>query len=450
MVIIALQYCTMIMSKKIRNFIFSIVAISVALILLPHPAIADETIALDLPIGLKIGETTNINSDLTMTLFEVEDSRCPSDVVCVWQGTVTAKVQLQKGDHDIGFYNIPMDTIEVNQQTFDGFHIRLTNVEPYPESTNPIELSDYSLTFVVSSGEVNPLEPPLKQFKDGIPFEDIKCRDSLRLTQKYDGSPACVKSLTYDELIKRNWVSDIIRLIQSQDHSGNNKDQSKIQPIIKTGTDALFCLGYCFNEFVITPEKIIYIQSGRDVSEISKETSFSKSEWNELESLIDFQEFNSLPDNIGCPGCADAPIEWIEITMGNKTKKIQYEVVDDVPEIRKLILKLHEIRKPIESSIESFEDCVAAGNPVMESHPRQCQTNDGKHFWEEINISLDIASRCTVFGGQWLPEFNECEFISEEQCSEMNGAFKECESACRHDPDAEICTLQCVLVCQFR
>ncbi len=37
------------------------------------------------------------------------------------------------------------------------------------------------------------------------------------------------------------------------------------------------------------------------------------------------------------------------------------------------------------SSIENFEQCVAAGNPVMESYPRQCRTSDGKHFVEEIN-----------------------------------------------------------------
>ena len=36
------------------------------------------------------------------------------------------------------------------------------------------------------------------------------------------------------------------------------------------------------------------------------------------------------------------------------------------------------------SDIKSFEDCVDAGNPVMESYPRQCRTQDGKHFVEEI------------------------------------------------------------------
>ena len=39
---------------------------------------------------------------------------------------------------------------------------------------------------------------------------------------------------------------------------------------------------------------------------------------------------------------------------------------------------------PPPSSITNFEECIAAGNPAMESHPRQCRTPDGKHFIEEI------------------------------------------------------------------
>ncbi|AFS80094.1 hypothetical protein NKOR_00890 [Candidatus Nitrosopumilus koreensis AR1] len=39
------------------------------------------------------------------------------------------------------------------------------------------------------------------------------------------------------------------------------------------------------------------------------------------------------------------------------------------------------------SVINSFEECMSAGNPVMESHPRQCRTIDGKHFVEKIDSS---------------------------------------------------------------
>lgn len=35
-------------------------------------------------------------------------------------------------------------------------------------------------------------------------------------------------------------------------------------------------------------------------------------------------------------------------------------------------------------SVLSFEDCVAAGYPVMESYPRQCKTPDGRTYAEEL------------------------------------------------------------------
>jgi hypothetical protein len=206
-------------------------------------------------------------------------------------------------------------------------------------------------------------------------------------------------------------------------------------------------------EFIITPEKITYTNSARFFEEntefplIIKEVSFSESDWNELIDMVDFEEFSLLPDRVGCPGCADAPIEWIEITSGNKTKKIEFEHGDEIPEIKELALALQAIRNPIESTVESFEECVAAGNPVMESYPRQCRTDDGKSFVESVPLPLPVESQCKKYDGEWLSEWNECEYVSGQQCMTMNGDYYECESACRHDPNAEVCTEQCVPVC---
>jgi len=65
---------------------------------------------------------------------------------------------------------------------------------------------------------------PLKQFKSGIPFSEIKCNGNLQLTQRYDGTPACIKDGTVFELIKRGWTSEIIRLVQSRDVFLDPKD----------------------------------------------------------------------------------------------------------------------------------------------------------------------------------------------------------------------------------
>lgn len=40
-------------------------------------------------------------------------------------------------------------------------------------------------------------------------------------------------------------------------------------------------------------------------------------------------------------------------------------------------------------NITDFGNCIAAGNPVMESYPRQCKTSDGKTFKEDIGNELE-------------------------------------------------------------
>ena len=50
-------------------------------------------------------------------------------------------------------------------------------------------------------------DSPLKQFKDNISFHEIKCNVDLQLTQKYDGTPACVKEKTAEIFEERGWGS---------------------------------------------------------------------------------------------------------------------------------------------------------------------------------------------------------------------------------------------------
>ena len=42
--------------------------------------------------------------------------------------------------------------------------------------------------------------------------------------------------------------------------------------------------------------------------------------------------------------------------------------------------------------IRNFEDCAEAGNPVMESYPRQCQTEDGWHFIENTEEAEEVET----------------------------------------------------------
>ncbi len=71
-----------------------------------------------------------------------------------------------------------------------------------------------------------------------------------------------------------------------------------------------------------------------------------------------------------------------------------------------------------------------------------------KHSHEDEE-EHSLEEECLENDGIWIDEHEECENISESVCKELNGEFKECESACRNDPTAEFCTLQCVAVCSF-
>ena len=47
---------------------------------------------------------------------------------------------------------------------------------------------------------------PHKQFKSGIQFNEIQCKESLTLVIKHDYSPACVTSETKTKLTERGWI----------------------------------------------------------------------------------------------------------------------------------------------------------------------------------------------------------------------------------------------------
>ena len=107
-----------------------------------------------------------------------------------------------------------------------------------------------------------------------------------------------------------------------------------------------------------------------------------------------------------------------------------------------------------EVTVTNFEECVAQGNPIMESYPEQC-AHEGVVYTRELSpeevVDFELYEACGLLGGTYLEEHNECEYISQEACTVLGGEFKECESACRHDPDYPevMCTTQCVIVCEF-
>lgn len=71
------------------------------------------------------------------------------------------------------------------------------------------------------------------------------------------------------------------------------------------------------------------------------------------------------------------------------------------------------------------------------------------------NYSGDVAggtvpagdNGCVSMGGEWDSLNGECLGVDANICQEIGGEWNDCASACRNDPKAEVCTMQCVQVC---
>jgi len=83
------------------------------------------------------------------------DSRCPSDVVCIQAGQVTARLRLSLASEESAVQDVISLTLgaaagDQAMAKFDGYTIELIEVDPEPVSTEAIAPSQYVVTIVVS------------------------------------------------------------------------------------------------------------------------------------------------------------------------------------------------------------------------------------------------------------------------------------------------------------
>ncbi len=110
------------------------------------------------PLKLKIGQQATINSEnISISFLNVtEDSRCPSDVVCVWQGQASIRISSEVNGTSAGQFVLTIGGNEKSAMLGGGkYSIKMTSLEPYPVSTNHTEPKNYIATLVVSKAVAN-------------------------------------------------------------------------------------------------------------------------------------------------------------------------------------------------------------------------------------------------------------------------------------------------------
>ena len=81
------------------------------------------------------------------------DSRCPSDVVCVRAGDATVEMTGFGSDGQGTEIALVVDSGDSATAQFDNLFLTVTHLLPYPVSTKPIQPGEYHATVVVRSQE---------------------------------------------------------------------------------------------------------------------------------------------------------------------------------------------------------------------------------------------------------------------------------------------------------
>ena len=113
-----------------------------ALMMIPIPASFAEE------LKIKFGETVSYE-DLKLYFYDVEDSRCLSDVTCIWEGKVSAMIHISNQTHKIGGPHGLYSPLTF----FEPYKIILLDVSPIPIST---EKPDYVATLEITKPEPKP------------------------------------------------------------------------------------------------------------------------------------------------------------------------------------------------------------------------------------------------------------------------------------------------------
>jgi len=95
-------------------------------------------------VTLKPGQTVSITGEeLEIEFIEVvEDSRCPEDVTCIWEGRARCSVRITTGEQE-----------ENAVLTQPHAYILSFLLEPYPEADKEISQDEYRLLLTVTMSE---------------------------------------------------------------------------------------------------------------------------------------------------------------------------------------------------------------------------------------------------------------------------------------------------------
>ena len=99
------------------------------------------------------GQTAEVKGTSIRVTFETvrDDSRCPTDVTCIWEGDATVVLMVKDGTDEATRELHTHGSGERSREAPSGEHtLTRVKLDPAPNSTRPIEASAYRATLRVS------------------------------------------------------------------------------------------------------------------------------------------------------------------------------------------------------------------------------------------------------------------------------------------------------------
>ena len=131
---------------------YILASIAIVLLLAGCTGIGEVKTSLGQEVSLSIGQRALITGENLEIRFEevVEDSRCPKNVNCIWEGRVSAVVEISTGDSSQQLkLTQPGLTDQHTMETYKDYQLTF-KVEPYPEEGKEIAADEYRLLLIVS------------------------------------------------------------------------------------------------------------------------------------------------------------------------------------------------------------------------------------------------------------------------------------------------------------
>lgn len=134
--------------RYMRDLAFMAVSLAVAACTstrtVTEPVVYSRAEAAD-SVRIKVGQTIAVE-DLRVRFDAVpSDSRCPSDVVCVWEGDAVASLVAERVATPSSAVTLNLHTaIAPKSGEAHGFRIELLVLTPYPSTASPIKSDAYS------------------------------------------------------------------------------------------------------------------------------------------------------------------------------------------------------------------------------------------------------------------------------------------------------------------